>query len=188
MEKEIESMWNYFLVLEDDMNNTARYVEPLGNETVCSFEFLKILILSCTEIESIFKLICNEIDSTKSAGDIGAYKRAILGKYPKIVDAIVKVKRLGKNIKPFEGWNNGPLKWWDAYQHVKHNRGNYFQEATYMNAVTALSALYVLILYLSEIRNFEIESCFAKYIDSDYSIVWLVTTPPKKLPDFEVSP
>lgn len=185
MEKTINSMWNYFLVLEDDMNNTTRYIEPLGNEEVWSFEFLKTLILSCTEVESIFKIMCREIDDTKSAGDIGTYKSTILQKYPKVVDAKVTVKRLGKDIKPFEGWDKGPLAWWDAYQHVKHNRENHFKEATYKNAVTALSALYVLILYLSKIRNFEIDSCYSKYIDSDYALVWLVAKPPKKLPDFE---
>ena len=180
-------MWNYFLVLEADMNNTSRYVEPSGNESVWSFEFLKILILSCTEIESAFKQLCKEIDDTKKPGDIGEYKGIILKKYPQIVNAKVKVKRFKAEIKPFEGWDSGPLTWWDAYQHVKHTRDEYFNEATYINAVTALSALYILILYLSEVKKTEVESHQSEYIDSDYAIAWLVTNPDKKLPDFEVS-
>ena len=188
MSKKIDSLWNFFLVLDDDMNNTSRYVDPIGNENVWSFEFLKVLLLSCTESESIFKLMCRKIDSSNSCGNIGDYKRIILGAFPKIVNATVTVKRLEREIKPFEGWDVGPLQWWDAYQLVKHNRDGNFQKATYMNAITVLSALYILILYLSKIDGEQIESSDVKCINSPYMIRYLVCEPNKNLPGFEVTP
>ena len=53
-EKTLHGMWNYFLMLENDLDNTSRYIEPQGQENVYSFEFAKLLVLACTEIESDF--------------------------------------------------------------------------------------------------------------------------------------
>ena len=61
--KTLHGMWNYFLMLESDLDNTSRYIEPQGQENVYSFEFAKLLILACTEVESVFKAICFEIES-----------------------------------------------------------------------------------------------------------------------------
>lgn len=184
-EKELHGMWNYFLMLENDLDNTSRFIEPAGQEGTYSFEFAKLLILACTEVESVFKAICREIKGKDVKGTIGSYKEIILGKYPKIVDTIVNVKRLGYDIEPFKGWDVGPLGWWDAYQHVKHSRGYFFVEATYLNAVTALSALYITIFYLAKITDIDFDNHVSKYIDSDYADMHVIFSPRKKLPDFD---
>lgn len=184
---EFYSAWHYFQTLENDMDATSRFVDPRGQEQVHSFEFAKILILTCTECESIFKKICKEITGENVSGDIGTYKRTILTKYPGIVLSEVRASRLGKSIKPFEGWSSGRLEWWNAYQHVKHNRGSYFAEATYINAVTALSALYILLFYLSKIKSFDFDDYNSRYLTSGYSHVATFIDPLKQLPDFEVS-
>ena len=186
-EKILHGMWNYFLMLESDLDNTSRYIEPQGQEKVYSFEFAKLLILACTEVESVFKAICFEIEKNQVTADIGIYKSIILGKYPKIVDATVVVKRLGRNIEPFKGWDSGPLSWWGAYQSVKHSRGSHFADATYINVTTAIAALYILIFYLAEITETKFDNHISKYIDSDYSDPHLLCSPLKKLPDFEKS-
>lgn len=46
-----ESIWNYFLVLEKDLEATTRYVEPHNQDNVYSIEFYKILVLAATECE-----------------------------------------------------------------------------------------------------------------------------------------
>lgn len=185
--KTLYGMWNYFLMLESDLDNTSRYIEPQGQENVYSFEFAKLLILACTEAESVFKAICFEIEKKQVSGDIGTYKATILGKYPKIINATVKVKRLGRNIEPFNGWDTGPLSWWSAYNEVKHNRGSSFSDATYINATTAIAALYVLILYLAELTGIQFNGHESKYLDSDYVMGGILLGPFKKLPDFEES-
>lgn len=184
-EKELNNIWNYFLALEKDLDNTSRYIEPSGQENVFSFEFAKLLILACTEVESVFKAICFEIEGKQVSGNIGAYKHTVLSKYPKIVEARVHINRLGYDIEPFEGWDKGPLDWWDAYQLVKHSRRNYFKEATYINATKALSALYILIFYLSKITKIDFLDSESKYIESKYASPYLICQPSKKLPDFE---
>lgn len=183
--QELDGIWNYYLSLESDLANTSRYIEPLGQEDVHSFEFSKLLILACTEIESVFKAICRNIEGSQTAGNMGQYKEAILGKYPKISEAIVSVARLGRTIKPFEDWTQGKLPWWDAYQQVKHNRGNAFGFATYKNATYAMAALYVSIFYLAETVGLRFPNYRSEYITSEYAPQHFLCRAPKKLPDFE---
>jgi uncharacterized membrane protein YsdA (DUF1294 family) len=182
--EEFLNIWYYYLVLEEDLANTSRFVEPKQKD-VFSFEFLKIIILSASEVETTFKHICREItDNKDNPGIIGQYKNIILSKFPNITKATVKVYRTQESILPFLEWENGRLGWWDTYQKIKHNRGRTFQKATYSNAVSALSALYILILYLSKITGFEFNDCDSKYLHSDYSHQLLACAPPMKLPDF----
>lgn len=183
----LNEIWNYFLTLEADISNTSRYIEPYGQENVHSFEFAKILILACTELESVFKLLCFEITGKQPAGDIGKYKEIILGKYPRITDAAVSVKRWGKSITPFQEWANGGLSWWTAYQTVKHNRREHFSGASYRNAVYALSALYISIFYLAQVTNIGFNDYVSTYIESDYSQTRILFGRTRNLPDIEES-
>ena len=181
--REFQGIWNYYLSLESDLSDTSRYIEPAGQENTHSFEFAKIIILACTEIESVMKAICYEI-TNEEKGNIGEYKETILKTFPKIVSAQVTIARLGRNIIPFAGWDKGPLPWWDGYTAVKHKRGTEFDKASYINAVSALSALYVLILYLAKMQNIDFSSAKSIYIYSDYSRKVLACAPDKELPDF----
>lgn len=181
---DIKDSWNYFRSLSDDMAQTARYVEPIGQENVYSIEFAKIIILSCTELESVFKALCLGIDGSK-CGNIGQYKEKILGRFPLIVEAVVEIPRSGTQLKPFEGWGSGPLSWWDAYTDVKHTRGKLFNQASYQNAVYALSALYISILYYSEFANVKLHTVDGGYLTSDYSDAVISFGRIRTLPDFE---
>lgn len=180
----INSIWNYYISLEKDLDNTSRYIEPKGQENVFSFEFAKLLVLSCTELESVLKMLCYECSGEKR-GCISEYKETILANYPKIVYAKVNIARWGETICPFEGWNKGKLSWWDAYGNVKHNRKDNFTEATYMNVVYALSALYISIFYLSKKCDISLSGYTSTYIESDYSSHGLAVAPIKTLPDFD---
>lgn len=183
--QELETSWNYYLSLEEDISNTSRFVEPTQKD-VYSFEFLKLIILTCSEIESVMKYICTIIkDGEHFRCDIGEYKSIILGKYPKITRAVVHISRTHEPIIPFSGWDEARLPWWDAYQNVKHSREISFLQATYGNAVQALAALYILIFYLAKSSGITFYDTEAKYIFSNYSHQYIVCAPPTVLPDFE---
>lgn len=181
--KELRNIWYYFLDLEKELADSSRYIEPEGQENVYSFEFRKIIILACTEIETAFKALCETIDNSKERGCMCDYKDIVLTRYPKIVNAEVYINRWHKTVKPFAGWDIGKLKWWSAHQHIKHDRGSNFIEATYENAAMALSALYILIFYLY-VSNGKNTPHGSEYIDSEYAPPNLVCAPSKKLPDF----
>lgn len=181
---ELDSIWNYYLSIEQDLAATSRYIEPSRQENVYSFEFSKLLVLSCTEAEAVFKAICKAI-TEKECGNIGEYKEVILGSFPRIVTAEVSIPRWGQVIRPFEGWDTGKLEWWDAYGAVKHNRGSNFESASYKNAVYALSALYILIFYLAKTHNIRITDTKSTYIVSAYAFRLFACAPTKQLPDFD---
>lgn len=181
---DLDSIWNYYLSIETDLASTSQFIEPRGQENVFSFEFFKILILSCTEVEAVFKDLCME-KTGKKGGNISEYKETILTHFPRIIYAKVYISRWGKAIFPFEGWDSGKLKWWDAYNAIKHNRNDNFHDATYQNAVYALSALYILILYLSKTTRLELNDTGSKYIFSEYTYKLFAGAPDRKLPDFE---
>ena len=39
----VSNIWNYYLILEQDLSNTSRFIEPEGQDNVYSFEFARIL-------------------------------------------------------------------------------------------------------------------------------------------------
>ena len=175
--------WNYYCTLSNDMYNTFRYVEPKNQENVFSFEYAKIIILSCTEIENVFKSICY-IQNQSECGNIGEYKAIILKAFPNIVNTVVSIPRLDKKINPFAGWNEEKLCWWDAYTLIKHNREKAYAHASFQNAILALSALYVSIFYLAEISNNDFIMIDTGCIESDYADTILSMGKGNKLPDF----
>ncbi len=73
----LNGIWDYYISLEDDLSNTSRYIEPRGQEYVYSFEFAKLLVLTCIEIEAVFKEICRTI-----CGKYEQIQRNYLGKIP----------------------------------------------------------------------------------------------------------
>lgn len=179
----IANMWNYYLILEQDLSDTSRYIEPQNQDDVYSYEFAKIIVLANTEVESVFKTLCKKIDG-KEAGTISDYKSIILSKFPKIIDAYVNVPRAQKTIKPYEEWAAGKLSWWDAYQHIKHSRSNHFSKATYKNALLSLCGLYIIIFYLAEFTKTNFLDYKSNYILSPYRRSLLINDAEKHLPDF----
>lgn len=170
--QKLSSIWRYYLMLEKDFDNTSRYVEPRGQENTYSFEFAKLLILVCTEIESIFKAICCEINMDNSCRNIIQYKETITSKFSQISEAQAKVNCLDCVIIPFEEWKDKDVYspyWWKAYNDVKHNRESNFSAATYWNAVSALSALYILIFYLADLLKMDFNDNESSYISSEYA-------------------
>jgi len=154
--------------LQSDLSNTSRYIDPRNQQQVHSFEFAKILILSCTEFESVMKQICFEL-THETHGSISEYKETILQHFPGIVDAKVYVPIIAETILPFNNWNNDRLFWWGAYTSVKHNRNQSIECASYHNALYALSALYLSVLYLSKVTNNSVDDFGTGYLYSPYS-------------------
>ena len=188
MREEINNMWRYYLSLEDDISNTSRFVEPIGQEDVFSLEFAKILILSCVEVESVLKkfyYFYNPSRSKKSKLNIKDYKSVLTTKCPTIAKESLSVSRTGKTIIPFQSWDldEDSPRWWKAYQDVKHNRFEQYKNASYSNAVSALAALHILIQYLSTITGTDFCNV-SQYIKSDYSLVYGVALSGNEKPLF----
>lgn len=142
---DITNHWRYFLSLESEFNNTLRYVEyTKQQESVFSFEFARLLILICSEMDVLFKVVCDPIDNSASASSIGEYYGVIISKYDITSEKII-VGRYGLELYPFKDWNqNKPPSWWTANNKVKHQRHEHFHQANLGNTLHAIAGLFVL--------------------------------------------
>jgi len=188
--------WKYFLSLEKDFINLRNYLEiNEDNFDTYSFEISKLLQLSCSEIDSVCRLMCKIIDSTNDyydetvfSGKIDLYKKTITVNYPKLIETEIYIPDLMKNIKPWQDWHikNSP-DWWTSYNKVKHYRHSCFEQANLRNAIQALSALMVLDLYLYRIvdgNKYANPTPPSNYFESSYCSPALFARANDELPDF----
>lgn len=121
-------------------------------------EIRNLLILACMEAETHWRgiLECNGVRPRQNAS--GEYLGFSTNDYVKLQNSM----RLGDysvsfhtypwipTIRPFENWSatkpTGSLRWYDAYNKVKHNRENEFREATLAHSFEAISACLVMII------------------------------------------
>ena len=136
--------WRYFLALEREYVDALRYVEPTSaQQGVYSFEFARLLLLLCSELDVVFKVACDKVDPACAADSIGKYFPCLDEKY-NLASETVRVDRYSSQVIPFENWGpNSPPAWWTAGSKVKHRRHEYFHLATIGNALHALCGLFV---------------------------------------------
>ena len=194
---EVLNHWKYFLSLEKDISRLKSYIEiHQDNYDAYSFELSKLLQLSCSEVDSVCRLLCKTIDPNNNyfnesaySGNIAQYKSTILDAYPLLTKSEIHIPDLGTKLSPWEDWEskNSP-EWWEGYNKVKHYRHSCFKEANLKNTLYSMSALMVLILYLYRIvvstprAN---PSPLPDFFDSEYCSPRLIASPNKELPDFE---
>jgi hypothetical protein len=143
---------NSYQLHENDFKTITEYISPIqSHDSVYSPQIAKNLLNSGIGFESLCKNIGKLVG--QDIGNISQYKEVILTKFPKIVDFEVQLTLTHRIIKPLENWKNGNLNWWDSYTKLKHN---YFENLNYGclgEALNAISAYLVLILYFGYLEN-----------------------------------
>ncbi len=143
--------WNYFIALEQDMENVSRYIEFCEqNFDVYSIELARLLSAAASEVDVIAKLLCERFQPSISRENINDYRIILLATLSELSTVEVFINRYGLSFKPWDNWsdssNENPL-WWRSYNNVKHHRDTHFNEATLKNAINALGALLILTYY-----------------------------------------
>lgn len=141
--------WNYFLSLEQDVSNLARYVEPAPNNYSCySMELARILFAASSEIDVVAKQLCKRLDPEGKAENMANYRKVILANFQEIALSQVEIPRFGISLKPWSAWGTGGNpSWWSAYNNVKHHRHTHFAEANVEHALNAVAGLFVILLF-----------------------------------------
>ena len=136
-----ESHWNYFLAIEEDLENLSRYIELReDNFGTYSIETAKILMAASQEVDVLFKAICRHHKA--KAESIGDYFDLMTKKHPAIFDAEVRLVHHALVRAPYKGWTKAhPPGWWTANNKVKHCRDTNFSSASLENVIDAVSAL-----------------------------------------------
>ena len=134
-------------MLEQDFINTLRYITLDDNNFGCfSNEYIKLLELTCSEVENVLKCLCGQNNK-----NIKKYRERIIEIYPDIVSEQVYITELKTyECIPFKKFKNKKSpKWWLNYNSVKHNRLVNYKNATQKNVLDALAALFLLEQILS---------------------------------------
>ncbi len=136
--------WRYFLSLEREFCDALRYVEfTPKQQDVCSFEFARLLLLTCSELDVVFKVACDQVAPTTDADSIGQYYACLNSKY-NLAAETVRIARYSEVITPFGNWDRDtPPAWWTAQNKVKHRRHEHFDQATLRNTLLGLCGLFV---------------------------------------------
>lgn len=147
-----------FLLLQDDLKDLFKYVEPGDvNLPVFSFRIHELLVRTCIEVEANLKAILTANSYTKVDKD-GKPADLNMTDYKKIERShflsqyLVKVpywSGLKKNAirHPFAAWStpNSGLDWYKAYNEVKHDRSTHLPLASFENLMDAFCGLIVVL-------------------------------------------
>ncbi|MFU8786893.1 MAG: hypothetical protein ACNA7U_06535 [Candidatus Izemoplasmataceae bacterium] len=162
----IQKYWAHYLYLESDFIETNRYVSiDSANYSTYSIEYLKLLQTICGEVDVVFKVMLQHIDSNYEGQNIQDHFNFIMSNQRDLFSKEPKEEFSNNIVKPFEVWNTNttyiPLTWWKSYNKVKHNRTGIdagienYKLANLENTINALAALFILNLYLCKkiVRN-----------------------------------
>ena len=141
--------WNYFLALENDLEAVSRYIEFIDqNFQTYSIELAHLLLASSSEIDVIMKELCTLIAPGEDANNIIDYKKIVKSKKPKFIDEPVYISRYGITLTPWINWKDDESpSWWKSYNHVKHKKNIYFNEANLKHVLNSLGALLITNFY-----------------------------------------
>ena len=104
-EKEPLIHWNYFLALENDLENISRYIEfSEDNFKTYSIELAHLLLAASSEVDVVCKQICEILSPATKAKNIGAYRKIILSEFPNYSEEKVYYPRYGRSFIPWERW------------------------------------------------------------------------------------
>ena len=142
--------WSYFLALEDDLYDLARYVdfsEP--NYLTYSIEIARLLLSASAEVDSILKQLTKRQNDTNRADSIRDYFVPVTRAAPKFVNFKVSMPRYGIDFHPWSDWQeNSPPIWWSAHNQVKHHRHSQFEQATLKNCLNSMAVLLIAVVHL----------------------------------------
>lgn len=115
--------WNYYRLLERDLEDCFRYVFPKQEHfNVYSDEFARIILMASTEIENVFNSFsfwaqCN-LPERKT---ILSYHGCVVASYPRFCEMELIMPHYSIGFKPWDGWSaTSAPDWWSmGYNKIK---------------------------------------------------------------------
>ena len=146
--------WNYFIALENDIDNISHYIElSRYNKNTYSIELAKLLMTASSEIDVILKMICN-IYGEKTE-NINEYKNCVKKYCKNMINEKYFINKYLMSGKPWFCWSKKDDKnpiWWKAYNSVKHSRNISFRDAKLENVLNAVGALLICNIYYYSLK------------------------------------
>lgn len=155
--------WLHYLSLEKSLKDISEYIAiNKDNSQSYSFKNMQLYFATCTEIDSIFKHIRDNLHLKKiERPNIGHHINMIKDYFPKIEETILTLNISGFDLdfQPFcilfdnakTEKNNEDVEknssyegWWKDYNAIKHQRPENFNKANLDNLLNSFAALHIL--------------------------------------------
>ena len=156
MSQELQHYWQYFLMIEDDLAATARYVEfDQSNMETFSAEFSRIILSAGSETDVLAKVLCDQhtlkAKNGKSVDGIADYRETIVPRFQGFTKLEIWAPRMEMRTLPWSNWDKGlSPKWWTEYNEIKHKRHRNFAKANLRNAIDGVAGLFVMVAYVCQ--------------------------------------
>lgn len=159
--------WDYFLLLEDDLADVFKYLEPSPrNDAAYGAKLAKLFLSTCSEVDVALKdlveLRCRSNSAAKKSLTICDYRQFVQREFAdEFRNSSVTFTRTEYVLRPWGEWWDGTdpsdenPSWWAAYNRVKHHRSKHYDEANLGNLVNSFAGLFVVdtCLFREEVRN-----------------------------------
>lgn len=149
-EKELFKYWTYFKIIEKDFLDLSEFIEISENHfDVYSRELIKLLVVTCSEVDAIFRVLREIKDPGSGDGDLSIedHFKFLEENHKYLFDESIDISPSGVSLKPFESWTKGKAPtWWTGYNKVKHHRSSDFKSANLRHCLNAGAALTLLLL------------------------------------------
>lgn len=152
---------NYIRQLElilDELFDIFKVVSPHSrNMKVFGNAIRNVLILSCTEVDSLMKSVFNGNGYKVDRPNMNDYRQLIIPM--KLFDYTLAFRYINEvgGKTPFGKWdskeNSNSPSWYKAYNNVKHDRINNFKEANLRNAIEATLGFATMLIAIYGYRN-----------------------------------
>jgi len=151
--------WNYFLALENDLQNVSRYIEfKEKNFGTYSIELAHLLLASASEVDVVMKEVCKLLNPSKDPKNINDYREIIAKSLPELRREVAYIPRFGLSFKPWTNWTKAKNPfWWQSYNNVKHQRNNHFEEANLKNVLNSMGGLLITVIYFYKLKFSQID-------------------------------
>ena len=144
-------------IILDDIAEVFKVVAPHHNQfSVFGHAIRNIIILACTELDARMQSILanNGVSPDGKYFEMRDYFKL---KSPlKLDEYKLSFYRYGDlgTFSPFSTWENDEqLHWYQAYNHIKHNREKHFAEAKLFNAINSIMAYAIILIAQYGYRN-----------------------------------
>jgi hypothetical protein len=167
------------LLLVQRLDELLLFIEPSKKTfDTYSHKARELLILACTEIEAQWKYYMALGGSTAPKGGFTTNHYVKLLEPLFLAEYEVALPRYNElaPLRPFLGWAPKPsptttLSWYDAYNKTKHDRTQYFSEATLLRCLEAVAASMVLFsVRFGPFRLFHGAGTLAALMNASFSI------------------
>lgn len=151
---------NYYRLLERDLEQCFRFVEPKADQFgVYSDEFARIILMAASEIENALKAFAFWLRVKGGAAEaeprnILEFYRVVTAAFPSFCTMSVFMPRQSLLLTPWEDWSvtSAPDWWSNGYNKIKHDRINNESAPTLRRAIYAVGALQVVLLHYYRVR------------------------------------